>query len=145
VLAKRVNVFWPQPVARNPASPFPCFQQSAHSMHGIRLHIAEAGEGPPVILCHGWPEPGYSWPHQLPVLAAAGFHAVAPDMRSYGRSDAPEDVSAYTALSIAGTRDPMHEYERGGAALAPIQKSVLAVQMHLIDGRSLDSAGTPNR
>ena len=46
--------------------------------NGIRLNIAEQGEGPPVLLCHGFPESWYSWRHQLAALAAAGFHAVAP-------------------------------------------------------------------
>ena len=60
------------------------------------MHIAEAGEGPLVLLIHGWPESWYSWRHQLPALAAAGFHAVAPDVRGYGRTDAPQPVEAYS-------------------------------------------------
>ena len=63
--------------------------------NGINLHIAEAGQGPLVLLLHGWPESWYSWRHQLPALAAAGFHAVAPDVRGYGRSDAPHPIEAY--------------------------------------------------
>src|SRR5688572_4491147 len=47
--------------------------------NGISMHIAEAGTGPLVMLVHGWPELWYSWRHQLPALAAAGYHAVAPD------------------------------------------------------------------
>src|SRR4026207_1738150 len=54
--------------------------------NGIRMHVAEQGTGPLVILCHGFPESWYSWRHQLAALAAAGFHAVAPDMRGYGRA-----------------------------------------------------------
>jgi epoxide hydrolase A/B len=53
--------------------------------NGISLHIAEQGEGPAVLLCHGFPESWYSWRHQLAALAAAGFRAIAPDMRGYGR------------------------------------------------------------
>jgi pimeloyl-ACP methyl ester carboxylesterase len=53
--------------------------------NGIRMHVAEQGEGPLVLLCHGFPELWYSWRHQLSALAAAGFHAVAPDMRGYGQ------------------------------------------------------------
>lgn len=49
--------------------------------NGIHLNIAEQGEGPLVLLCHGFPESWYSWRHQLNALAVAGFHAVAPDMR----------------------------------------------------------------
>ncbi|CDX34382.1 hypothetical protein MPLA_180025 [Mesorhizobium sp. ORS 3359] len=60
--------------------------------NGIRLNIAEHGDGPPVLLCHGFPESWYSWRHQLSALAAAGFHAVAPDMRGYGKSDRPEAI-----------------------------------------------------
>ena len=68
----------------------------------IRLHVAEQGTGPAVVLCHGWPETWYSWRHQLKALAAAGFRALAPDMRGYGKSDRPEPVEAYTQLHIVG-------------------------------------------
>lgn len=70
--------------------------------NGIRLHVAEAGAGPAVVLCHGWPETWYSWRHQIAALAAAGFRVLAPDMRGYGRSDRPEAIEAYTQLHIAG-------------------------------------------
>jgi pimeloyl-ACP methyl ester carboxylesterase len=70
--------------------------------NGIRMHIAEAGAGPLVLLCHGFPESWYSWRHQLPALAAAGFHAVAPDMRGYGRTDRPDAIDQYTLLHLVG-------------------------------------------
>jgi pimeloyl-ACP methyl ester carboxylesterase len=70
--------------------------------NGIRMHLAEAGAGPLVVLCHGFPESWYSWRHQLPALAAAGFHAVAPDMRGYGRTDRPEAIDQYTLLHLVG-------------------------------------------
>ncbi len=70
--------------------------------NGIRLHVAEQGEGPLVILCHGFPECWYSWRHQLGALAKAGFRAVAPDLRGYGRSDRPEEVEKYTILHDIG-------------------------------------------
>ena len=70
--------------------------------NGIRLHVAEQGEGPLVILCHGFPECWYSWRHQLSALAKAGFRAVAPDLRGYGRSDRPEEVEKYTILHDIG-------------------------------------------
>ncbi len=70
--------------------------------NGIRMHIAEQGQGPLVVLCHGFPELGYSWRHQLPALAAAGFHAVAPDQRGYGRTDCPEPISAYDIFQLTG-------------------------------------------
>ena len=68
--------------------------------NGINVHIAEAGDGPLVLLLHGFPELWYSWRHQLPALAAAGYHAVAPDLRGYGRTDAPEKVEAYSMLNM---------------------------------------------
>ncbi|WNG41551.1 alpha/beta hydrolase [Archangium violaceum] len=68
--------------------------------NGIHLNIAEAGEGPLVLLLHGWPESWYSWRHQLPVLAAAGYHAVAPDVRGYGRSDKPQAIEAYSMKNL---------------------------------------------
>jgi len=70
--------------------------------NGIRLHVAEQGEGPLIILCHGFPECWYSWRHQLPALAKAGFRAVAPDLRGYGRSDRPEELEKYTILHDIG-------------------------------------------
>ena len=70
--------------------------------NGIRMHIAEAGEGPLVLLCHGFPESWYSWRHQLKALAEAGFRAVAPDMRGYGRTDAPAEIEKYTLLHLVG-------------------------------------------
>jgi pimeloyl-ACP methyl ester carboxylesterase len=70
--------------------------------NGIRLNVAEQGSGPLVLLCHGFPESWYSWRHQLAALAAAGFHAVAPDMRGYGKSDAPEAIDQYTIFHLVG-------------------------------------------
>lgn len=70
--------------------------------NGIRIHIAEQGVGPLVVLCHGFPECWYSWRHQLPALAEAGFHAVAPDMRGYGQSDRPDAIDQYTLLHLVG-------------------------------------------
>jgi pimeloyl-ACP methyl ester carboxylesterase len=64
---------------------------------GIELDLVEAGEpgAPPVILAHGFPELSHSWRHQLPALAEAGYHAIAPDQRGYGHSYAPRAVDAY--------------------------------------------------
>ena len=66
------------------------------------MHIAEQGSGPLVLMCHGWPELWYSWRHQLPALADAGYHVVAPDMRGFGATDAPADASAYSILHTVG-------------------------------------------
>ena len=68
----------------------------------LRLHYVELGEGPLVLLLHGFPEFWYSWRHQLPALAAAGFRAVAPDLRGYNRSDKPTAVSAYNTEALSG-------------------------------------------
>ncbi|MFQ5699013.1 MAG: alpha/beta fold hydrolase [Myxococcota bacterium] len=69
---------------------------------GLRMHVVEAGEGPLVLLCHGFPESWYSWRHQLRALADAGYRAVAPDMRGYGRSARPEPIEAYSQLQLVG-------------------------------------------
>jgi pimeloyl-ACP methyl ester carboxylesterase len=61
----------------------------------VTLRVAERGEGPLVVLLHGWPESWYSWRHQLPALAAAGYLAVAPDLRGFGGSEAPAKVEDY--------------------------------------------------
>lgn len=68
----------------------------------IRMHVAEAGSGPLVILLHGFPESWYSWRHQLLALAEAGYHAVAPDQRGYGGTDRPPAVEDYTILHTVG-------------------------------------------
>jgi pimeloyl-ACP methyl ester carboxylesterase len=70
--------------------------------NGLRMHVAEAGEGPLVVLCHGFPESWYSWRHQLLALARAGYHAVAPDQRGYGQTTAPEAIDQYTIFHLVG-------------------------------------------
>jgi pimeloyl-ACP methyl ester carboxylesterase len=59
------------------------------SANGIDIFLREQGEGPLVVLCHGWPELSYSWRHQIAALAAAGFRIAAPDMRGFGQTGAP--------------------------------------------------------
>ncbi|MBM4246709.1 MAG: alpha/beta hydrolase [Deltaproteobacteria bacterium] len=90
------------------------------STNGIQMHVAEAGDpgAPLVLLCHGFPESWYSWRHQLPALAAAGYHVVAPDMRGYGQTDKPEDVRAYTQLHHVG--DMVGVLDALGASTATI-------------------------
>ena len=63
--------------------------------NGITMAIRDEGSGPAVVLCHGFPELAYSWRHQVPALAAAGFRALAPDQRGYGATDRPPDVASY--------------------------------------------------
>ncbi len=70
--------------------------------NGIRLHVAEAGSGPVVLLIHGFPESWYSWRYQLPALAAAGYRAVALDVRGYGRSSKPTTVPDYRMVKKVG-------------------------------------------
>jgi epoxide hydrolase 4 len=68
----------------------------------LRLHVAEAGEGPLVILLHGFPEFWYSWRHQISALAEAGYRVVAPDLRGYNLSDKPSGLSAYRGEELIG-------------------------------------------
>lgn len=65
--------------------------------NGLQLHVIEAGDrgAPVVILAHGFPELAYSWRHQIPALAEAGYHVLAPDQRGYGGSSCPEAIEAY--------------------------------------------------
>src|SRR6201997_3695550 len=81
--------------------------------NGIAMHIAEQGQGPLIVLCHGFPESWYSWRHQLSALAEAGFHAVAPDMRGYGQTDAPREIDQYTLWHLVGHDRPARHPRRG--------------------------------
>ncbi|HWO34970.1 MAG TPA: alpha/beta hydrolase [Candidatus Acidoferrum sp.] len=70
--------------------------------NGIKIHIAEAGAGPLVLLCHGFPESWYSWRHQIEALSEAGYHVVAPDMRGYGQTDRPQATDKYSLFHLVG-------------------------------------------
>jgi pimeloyl-ACP methyl ester carboxylesterase len=72
--------------------------------NGVRLRTLEAGRrgDPLVVLTHGFPELAYSWRHQIPALAAAGFHVLAPDQRGYGGSSRPEAIDAYDIVALTG-------------------------------------------
>jgi epoxide hydrolase A/B len=72
------------------------------SVNGITMHIAEQGEGPLVLLLHGFPESWYSWRHQFQPLADAGYHVVAPDQRGYAGTDKPDAIDQYTILHLVG-------------------------------------------
>ncbi|RZS24327.1 hypothetical protein BHM03_00057383 [Ensete ventricosum] len=72
------------------------------SVNGVNMHVAEKGEGPAVLLLHGFPELWYTWRHQMHGLAARGFRAVAPDLRGFGDTDAPPAAAAYSMLQIVG-------------------------------------------
>ena len=77
-------------------------QHTFVTVNGVRLHVAEQGQGPLVVLLHGFPESWYSWRHQFGPLAAAGYRVIAPDQRGYARSAQPEAVEAYSLLHLVG-------------------------------------------
>jgi pimeloyl-ACP methyl ester carboxylesterase len=66
----------------------------------VTLDVHEAGEGLPIVLCHGFPELAYSWRHQVSALAEAGYHVLAPDQRGYGGSDCPSEVRDYDLVHL---------------------------------------------
>lgn len=68
--------------------------------NGIKMAVYEQGEGMAVVFSHGFPEMAYSWRNQLPALAEAGYHAIAPDQRGYGRTTIPEDIEAYAIQNL---------------------------------------------
>jgi pimeloyl-ACP methyl ester carboxylesterase len=72
------------------------------ALQDLTLSVHEAGSGPAVVLCHGFPELAYSWRHQLAALAEAGFRAIAPDQRGYGASGAPDAIEAYDLEHLCG-------------------------------------------
>jgi pimeloyl-ACP methyl ester carboxylesterase len=107
-LADAPKTATPEPGASAPDLPswldaaMPGVRHRMVEANGIRIHVAEQGTGPLVILCHGFPECWYSWRHQLRALADAGYHAVAFDLRGYGLSDRPQEVEKYTVLHFVG-------------------------------------------
>src|SRR5688500_3716670 len=77
-------------------------ERTVHT-NGVELHVVEAGAGNggvPVVLAHGFPELAYSWRHQIPALAEAGYHVLAPDQRGYGRSTRPEAIEDYDIVHL---------------------------------------------
>ena len=84
------------------SSPVPGVTLKTTTANAIHMRYAEAGTGPLVLFCHGWPESWYSWRHQLQAVSAAGFRAVAPDMRGYGGTQSPEPIDQYTLLHLVG-------------------------------------------
>ena len=74
-------------------------------LDGVELEVFEAGRenaGPPIVLCHGWPEHAFSWRHQLPDLVEAGYHVIVPNQRGYGNSSRPSEVTAYDIEHLSG-------------------------------------------
>jgi pimeloyl-ACP methyl ester carboxylesterase len=78
------------------------FHHGFADVPGLRMHYVDHGEGPAVLLCHGFPESWYSWRHQLDALAKAGFRAIAPDQRGYGQTDGPPEIEAYSQPNLVG-------------------------------------------
>jgi pimeloyl-ACP methyl ester carboxylesterase len=78
------------------------FEHAQIEVNGIAVHTVSVGHGPLVVFCHGFPESWYSWRHQLPAVAEAGFRAMALDMRGYGGTSAPAAVDAYSMSHIVG-------------------------------------------
>ena len=68
----------------------------------VTLHVRDSGDGEPVILLHGWPDTGELWSHQVAALTAAGYRAIAPDLRGFGASSKPADVGAYATPAHVG-------------------------------------------
>ena len=71
-------------------------------LNGINMHVAEQGEGPLILLLHGWPETWYSWRHRIDALAAVGHCVVAPDQRVYSATDRPDAVDQYSIFHLNG-------------------------------------------
>lgn len=87
---------------RNP-SEFP--EPTIVPVNGVELEVFEAGQehaGNPIVLCHGWPEHAFSWRHQVPALAAAGYHVIVPNQRGYGNSSRPTEVTEYDIEHLSG-------------------------------------------
>ena len=82
--------------------PVPGVTLKTAKANNIHMRYAEIGSGPLVLFCHGWPESWYSWRHQLTAVSAAGFRCVAPDMRGYGGTEAPEPIDQYTLHHLVG-------------------------------------------
>ena len=97
-------------------------------INGIDMHYVEQGQGPLIVLCHGFPHLWLSWRHQIPALVAAGWRVVAPDMRGMGQTDAPADYRAYdvphTVGDLTGLLDHLGERE---AVFAGLDFGVFAI------------------
>ncbi|XP_038560766.1 bifunctional epoxide hydrolase 2-like isoform X5 [Micropterus salmoides] len=89
---------------------------------GVRTHYVEMGSGPPVLLCHGFPESWYSWRYQIPAVAAAGFRVLALDMKGYGESTAPPDTEEYSQEQLC--QDLITFLDKMGAAEAELEKDL---------------------
>ncbi len=73
-------------------------------VNGVELEVFEAGQQntKPIVLCHGWPEHAFSWRHQVPALAAEGYHVIVPNQRGYGNSSRPTEIADYDIEHLSG-------------------------------------------
>jgi len=85
-----------------PGVSLPSVRVNRVAVNGIELQVLDEGEGPLVVLCHGFPELAFSWRRQVPALTAAGYRVVAPDMRGFGGSSVPAEVEAYDIVTLCG-------------------------------------------
>jgi len=138
------------PPARTSAAPADQPALRTVQANGIRMRIAEMGSGPLVVLLHGWPESWYSWRHQLPALAGAGYRVVAPDLRGYGRTDVPPAVEDYDihklTADVTGLLDALGE--RDAVLVGHDWGAVIgwhAVQVHPERFRALVALSSPWR
>ena len=119
---------------------------NCYEVNGIRMHTAELGEGPAVILCHGFPELWYSWRHQIPAIANAGFHVIAPDLRGFGETTVTSAISDYTPQNQCA--DVLALMDRLGLPQAVIighdWGSVLAWNLALHHGERVRAVGGLN-
>ncbi|OMO62071.1 Alpha/beta hydrolase-1 [Corchorus olitorius] len=90
-------------------------------VNGINIHVAEKGKGPVILFLHGFPELWYSWRHQINALSSLGYRAVAPDLRGFGDSDAPDELTSYTCFHVVGDLVALLE------VVAPDQDKVFVV------------------
>src|SRR5262245_45004222 len=109
-------------------SPVPGVTLKNTKANNITMRYAEIGSGPLVLFCHGWPESWYSWRHQLTAVSAAGFRCVAPDMRGYGGTEAPEPIDQYTLFHMVGDMAELTKAlsdTNGGARARPSSSAMI--------------------
>lgn len=90
-------------------------------VNGINMHVAQKGQGPVILFIHGFPQLWYTWRHQITALASLGYHAVAPDLRGYGDTDAPPGAANYSCFHVVGDLIALLD------AVAPEQDKVFVV------------------
>jgi pimeloyl-ACP methyl ester carboxylesterase len=118
----------------------------------VRLHYVELGEGPLVVLLHGFPEFWYAWRHQIPALAAAGFRVVAPDLRGYNTSAKPPGAGAYSIAHLAGDvrdlireRGEQHAHVVGHDWGAAVAWGTAAIHPHVVQRLAILNLPHPRR